>query len=240
MEQTNEMNCPLASVCKQAGNLPQCTASCTPFIAVSRRYATTELPTEYRNITLDNSPAKADQSVIYERLETYVKSFAMDDVTIKNLYLLSESPGTGKTTTAAALINEYVKRRFMYYVKKKVEIPQELAAFLDLTEWQNKYNLATMTKDEQALEEIKDDIIRYSEIEFLVLDDIGVRSATEAFRGYVHTIINKRITNARPTVFTSNVPMTELSTIFDSRLYDRVRDQCITMPFDGTSKRGRR
>lgn len=240
MTQTNEHNCSLADVCKQAGKLPQCTAQCTPFISISRRFSTTGLPIEYKGISVTNSPAKEEQAHIYDRLNSYIKSFTRDDARVKNLYLISTNTGTGKTTTAAALINEYVRRRFMYYVKKKVEIPQNLAMFLDLTEWQNKYNLATMSKDEEEIDNIRDDIDRYSAVEFLVMDDIGVRSATEAFRGYVHTIINARITNGRPTVFTSNVPMKELASIFDARLYDRVREQCIEMPFDGTSKRGRR
>lgn len=240
MIQTNETKCPLSSVCNQAGKLPQCTTQCTPYIAITRRYTSTGLPIDYQNITLSNSTAKEEQSHIYDRLSIYVKSFTMNNVRVKNLYLVSDSPGTGKTTTAAALINEYIRRRFMYYVKQKLEVPQELALFLDLTEWQNKYNLATMSKDGDAMESIKDDIIRYSGIEFLVIDDIGVRSSTEAFRGYVHTIINTRVANGRPTVFTSNVSMKKLANIFDSRLYDRVRDQCIEMTFDGESKRGRR
>ncbi|RPF54782.1 ATP-binding protein [Abyssicoccus albus] len=240
MTQTNEKNCPLSGVCNVAGTLPQCTTDCSPYISVTRRYKASQLPKDYTTTFMSNSPVRATQEAIYATLDTYIKSFSMDGVRIKNVYLMSESPGTGKTTTASALLNEYIRRRFMYYVKRKEEVPQELALFLDMTEWQNRYNMATMSKDEDKLDGIAKDIERYSEVEFLVIDDIGLRTATEAFRGYVHTIINARTTNSLPIVFTSNVPITELRNVFDDRLYDRVRDQCIELPFDGQSKRGRR
>jgi DNA replication protein DnaC len=75
---------------------------------------------------------------------------------------------------------------------------------------------------------------------FAVLDDLGVRDVTTAFRGDLHSVINARTTNALPTIFTSNLPIEEMAQVFDSRLYDRVRDQCAVLAFSGESKRGRR
>ncbi|MNV31878.1 hypothetical protein D3C71_1232000 [compost metagenome] len=73
---------------------------------------------------------------------------------------------------------------------------------------------------------------------FVVLDDIGVRSASEAFRADLHGVVNARVANALPTVYTSNIPMDELAQVFDRRLADRVRDMCVVVPFKGESKRG--
>lgn len=75
---------------------------------------------------------------------------------------------------------------------------------------------------------------------FTVIDDLGVRDATPAFRGDLHSVINHRTTNAMPTVYTSNLPIEEMATVFDQRLYDRVRDQCAVLHFGGESRRGRR
>ncbi|WP_449600347.1 hypothetical protein [Paenibacillus sp. Marseille-Q9583] len=75
---------------------------------------------------------------------------------------------------------------------------------------------------------------------FVVIDDIGVRDATEGFRGDLHSVINYRVTNAMPTVYTSNVLMDDLATVFDKRLADRIRDMCIEIRFIGESKRGLR
>jgi DNA replication protein DnaC len=73
---------------------------------------------------------------------------------------------------------------------------------------------------------------------FLVMDDIGVRDASEAFRADLHAIINARVADGRPTVYTSNVPMIQTASVFDRRLADRIRDLCVEMTFEGGSRRG--
>ena len=75
---------------------------------------------------------------------------------------------------------------------------------------------------------------------FVVLDDLGLRQASDAFRADLHTIINYRVTNGLPTVYTSNIPVEELETVFDRRFYDRVRDkkQTAVIAFKGESQRG--
>ena len=100
--------------------------------------------------------------------------------------------------------------------------------------------MGTQIRDEAALRAFRKSIQIASQAPFVAIDDIGVRNATEAFRGHVHTVINARCANGLPTVYTSNVTIDELATIFDERLADRVRDQCAAFAFDGSSKRGRR
>src|SRR5690625_2531136 len=79
---------------------------------VSGRIGNAGLPDDYRGITLDNSPVRETQAENYEVFEQYVKTFSRGN--IKSLYLWSESPGTGKTTTAAALISEWVAVDYLY------------------------------------------------------------------------------------------------------------------------------
>jgi DNA replication protein DnaC len=96
-----------------------------------------------------------------------------------------------------------------------------------------------MTNDDSEMAKIKATIQRTQTAPFAVLDDIGVRSASEAFRSYVHAIVNYRTANGLPTVFTSNLPIEEMAQVFDARLYDRMRDMCAVLHFGGESKRGR-
>src|SRR5690625_6273049 len=81
-----------------------------------------------------------------------------------------------------------------------------------------------MTGDEDAIKRIGADIKRLQSVDFAVLDDIGVRGASEAFRSYLHAIINHRNTNGLPTVFTSNMPIEDMAHVVDDRLYDRLSD----------------
>lgn len=204
----------------------------------SGRTASAGLPKDYRYVTLANSPAREDQAKAYALLERYVDTFTGDDV--KSLYLWSESPGTGKTTTAAALLNEWMARDYLTALKHGEEPRQFSGIFFDVNEFQTEYNLATMTSDEDGIKRLGAVIKRVQGAPFAVIDDLGVRGASEAFRAYLHAIINHRVTNGLPTVYTSNLSLAEMERVFDARLYDRIRDQCAEIHFAGTSKRGRR
>ena len=204
----------------------------------SGRIGNAGLPADYRGITLANSPARKEQAKNYEIFERYVETFCRGDV--KSLYLWSESPGTGKTTTAAALMSEWIARDYLGALKRGEQPRQFSAYFLDINAMQTSYNLATMTDDDDEMKRIGAIIKRTQDAPFAVIDDIGVRSSSEAFRAYVHAVVNYRVTNGSPTVYTSNLPIEDMEKVFDARLYDRIRDQCGVIHFDGKSRRGRR
>ncbi|MEK5414338.1 hypothetical protein [Paenibacillus sp. FSL L8-0708] len=56
----------------------------------------------------------------------------------------------------------------------------------------------------------------------------------------MHSVINHRVANGLPTVYTSNVMLADLAQVFDARLADRIREQCVEIRFVGESKRGLR
>lgn len=240
--------CLLAQQCKLAGSA-ECNASCSHFIAMhgltgaGGRVASAGVSADYRGVTLANSPARDSQTDVYKNVYAYVTTFERqfdEDSRIKSLYLFSESPGTGKTTTAAAILNEWLVAHYVGSLKRKIQPLQRPAYWLDVNEFQTAYNLATMTNDEAGINAIKETIKRAQQAPYAVLDDIGVRSASEAFRSYVHAIINARVTAGLPTVYTSNLPIEDMAQVFDARLYDRMRDQCAELKFGGQSKRGMR
>jgi DNA replication protein DnaC len=208
------------------------------------RVANANTPADYRLLTVQTSPARAEQAKLYATIEKYTatfeRQFEADGARIKSLYLWSESPGTGKTTTAIAVLNEWLIAHYLGSLKRNRQAVQVPAYFLDVNAFQTDYNLATMTNDEAGLESIRATIKRAQMAPMAVLDDIGVRSASEAFRSYVHAIVNYRTANGLPTVFTSNLPIEEMAVVFDARLYDRMRDMCAVLHFSGESKRGRR
>ena len=251
---TNEHRCILADVCKLAGT-EACTTNCGHFIGIhgrsgsGGRIGATGTPADYRLLTIANSPARASQPQVYRAVEAYVRTFgrqfAPDADRIKSLYLYSESPGTGKTTTACAVLNEYVRRHYLGSLQRNRQPLQQPAYFLDVNEWQslyNEFNRSHVPQDvaERAAREYYRRLTNAKQAPFAVLDDIGVRQATEGFRGDLHSVINHRTTNAMPTVYTSNLPIEEMAAVFDARLYDRMRDQCAVLHFAGESKRGKR
>jgi DNA replication protein DnaC len=246
---THANNCILSSRCKLA-NSEACNRSCGHFIAMhgysakGGRVANANTPADYRLLTLATSPARESQAKIYATLEKYTQTFdrqfEADGDRIKSLYLWSESPGTGKTTTAISVLNEWLIAHYLGSLKRNRQAQQTPAVFLDVNAFQTDYNLATMTNDDAAMGSIKATIQHAQQAPFAVLDDIGLRSASEAFRSYVHAIVNYRTANGLPTIFTSNLPIEEMAVVFDARLYDRMRDMCAVLHFSGNSFRGRR
>ncbi|MCM3276326.1 DNA replication protein [Bacillus velezensis] len=258
---TNENNCVLADGCKAAGT-DACTRHCTHFIAMhgasgeGGRSGAAGLPREYRLVTLQNSPARGDQAEAYKAAYAYASTFnrqfdqqsgsvaAADR--IKSLYLVSESPGTGKTTTAAALLNEWLRVHYSGSLRRGLEPLQRPAYFLDVNAWQNDYNEFNRPRVPDSVAEPA--AARYyraleaaKAAPFAVLDDIGVRDATDGFRGDLHTVINARVTNQLPTIYTSNIALDQLWQVFgERRLADRVGDLCREIEFVGESKRGMR
>ncbi|MCY7954724.1 ATP-binding protein [Bacillus licheniformis] len=253
---TNERNCVLANGCKAAGTA-SCTQHCTFFIGMhgasgnGGRSAAAGLPREYRLTTLANSPARTSQPTVYKSVENYVKTFDRQfEQTegyiepadrIKSLYLYSANSGTGKTTTAAAILNEWLRVHYSGSLRRGLEPLQRPAYFLDVNEWQTEFNLATMTNDEDGLAEFQRKMTLAMSAPFAVLDDVGVRDCTPAFRGYLHAIVNARVTNQLPTIYTSNIAIERLPDVFgEQRLTDRIRDLCRVIEFEGESKRGLR
>lgn len=244
----------MSNVCKLAGTA-QCTRLCSDYIAFhgysgdGGRLGAAGIPSDYRRVTLATSPAREDQADVYRFLTEYVSTFSRqfepEGERIKSLYLYSREPGTGKTTTAVALLNEWL---VVHYVgsrqrgKRPLERP---AFFFDVNGWQklyNKFNRPLVPKDVAG--PASREYYRQEQLArttpFVVMDDIGVRECTEGFRGDLHDIIDHRVTNGMTTVYTSNVKIEELKRVFDARLADRVRDMCLTLSFGGESKRGMR
>lgn len=254
---TNEKRCLLAAMCKNAGT-ERCTNVCIPFVSMHGKSGNTgrvglaSIPYEYRLVTLENSPARHDQADSYAKLRNYVASFKRQfnrietpKDRIKNVYLYSKETGTGKTTTACALLNEWLRHHYVLSVKTGRQPEQIPGYFLDVNEWQNLYNqfnrdgIPREIKEEASAEYYRK--MKFAKTApFVVLDDVGVRSATDGFRGDLHSVINHRVSNQLVTVFTSNVAINELMSVYDPRLYDRIRDLTIVMEFTGSSKRGKR
>ena len=226
------------------------------------RQASANIPVDYIGVLLADSPVRESQAKNYELLEVYTKTFDRqfedvqtklraqgktdNEIRIKSLYLWSESPGTGKTTTAVALLNEYLLRNFIGNLKRKITPPQRPVYFLDANQLQTEYNTFNRPRVPEDIAEPASrryyNAIEYGKYtEFVVIDDIGVRESTDGFRADLHSVINYRTTNALPTIYTSNIPIEELEEVFgEKRLADRVRDMCQPIHFAGESKRGRR
>ncbi|SET43152.1 DNA replication protein DnaC [Oceanobacillus limi] len=236
------------------------TSACSPTNAIHTgfhgvsgeggRVGSAGVPKDYRNTTLTNSPVRESQAQAYAVFDAYVSTFSRqfeaDGERIKSLYLWSESPGTGKTTSASALLNEWLIRHYVGSIQRGRTPLQRPAYFLDANELQTEYNAFNRPRvpdsiANPAAERYYNAINHAKHTPFVVIDDVGVRDVSDGFRGDFHSIVNYRVTAQLPTVYTSNIPMKELPRVFgEERLYDRMRDMTQEIAFGGESKRGKR
>lgn len=249
------------------------------------RAGAANVPKDYRLVTVANSPARESQAEVYKMVDGYVdslkrqfpdeyetqvkalmaKGVAEDDARnkarIKSLFLYSENPGTGKTTTASAILNAYLTTHYLGSKMRGDQPDQQPTYFLDVNNLQTDYNQFNRprvpeTVAEPAAKRYYSAMEKAKNAPFTVLDDVGLRDCTDAFRGDLHAIINHRVTNQLPTIYTSNLPIVsdvpekekvqafmpyDLVDVFgERRLADRMRDMCAVLSFAGESKRGRR
>jgi DNA replication protein DnaC len=250
---SNKEICVAAQHCIHVGT-ENCNNVCPAFIALhgfsgkGGRVVAADIPKQYAHITVKNSPVRESEAAIYGKLDEYVKTFKrqFEDKQIKGLYIYSPTTGNGKTTTAAALANEYLVRHVAGSAKRGLQPKHNVAYFLDVNEWQTTYNEFNRPNVPKYIAEPA--AARYyeqgqlaKEAAYLVIDDIGVRDSTEGFRGDLHRLVNHRNVQELPTVYTSNIPLQQLVTVFgEKRLVDRIRDMTEVVTFTGESKRGRR
>lgn len=244
-------NCLLSRECK-ASDGPTCNKLCPFYVSMhgqsgnGGRVVQANIPFEYAKMTVTRNPARETQPVVFRQLDKYVETFnrMFTGERIRSIYLYSESPGTGKTTAACSIANEYLIRHFIGCLQRGQLPKDDVVYFLDFNNWQGKFNefnnpkipaeIANKTSREFYLAR---DAAKNAD--FLVIDDIGIRDPSEAFGSIVHDLINHRVVNRLPTVYTSNVPMKDLLYKYDVRLYDRLRDQCIEIKgFNEQSHRG--
>lgn len=254
----NKDNCILRGLRKD-GECSRCSATCPYYISIhgydgtGGRLSGANIPVEYRGFITSDNPIREAQPALYRNLDGYVKSFSkMFDESktgvsrfLKNIYLYSAEPGTGKTATAAALANDFMAVHYIGNMQRGITPAENAIYFLDCAEFQQLYtqfNRPNIPKDiaENAARKYYEMMAKAKNALFTVMDDIGVREATEGYRGDLHTIVNHRYTQKTPTIYTSNIPMYELTDVFDSRIYDRVRDLTREYTLDGGSKRGDR
>jgi len=118
---------------------------------------------------------------------------------------------TGKTLVAASLLMEQFKKNYL------------------LAETYNSY----FVKMPDLLEEIKQSFGRYNEAdvleryincELLVLDDFAITKPTDWTYQTLYRLIDTRYENIKPIVFTANISLDELETLYgDTRLTSRIK-----------------
>nr|BDD45008.1 hypothetical protein 3 [Bacillaceae bacterium] len=246
---TLEKSCLLAPFCSKAGNERFCNAMCFPHTRLHGEkgdgglLAVANIPSKYRNSTIDNLPFENENPKAFKLIHKYGKNVVNKIDEGIGLYLFgvpsNENPkgtGAGKTTAATAIMIEYLRQRTMLEAKKERPIEFEPAFFMKMAKFQNIYNSQFRgSKDTTDINGDKYAALKRKmmKVDLLIWDDIGLRGVTEALQNEVYEIIDDRDTNEKATIFTSNVPIKNINELLGEQVASRIEGMTFAVPFGG-------
>lgn len=177
------------------------------------------IPKRFSGRTLDNYQADGEgQKRALQIARKMADSKPDDGVSL----VFCGKPGTGKTHLACGISDEWLKSG------RPALFMTVLAAIRSIK--------ATYNRDSEKTE---DDAVRaLTEIDLLILDEIGVQLGTEHEKMLLFEIINERYQQMRSTVLISNLTKGELTEYLGDRVMDRFRECGAVVAFDWQSYRG--
>lgn len=125
--------------------------------------------------------------------------------------IFTGEPGRGKSHAAFVIAKQtsiIIRKKFpdFYY--------QDNFCFCVLSEL-NQYWVSHVTESYEMLR-------RLINVTCLVIDDLGVRSPSEGFLDFLYAIINGRINNKSPTIYTTNLNSKEINSLYGPRMVSRI------------------
>lgn len=250
---TLENTCMLASRCKKAGDPDHCNALCYPYLKMHGEsgrggiLGLADVPSDYSRQLASSLPFKTENPEAFAVVSAYCKNITENVEKGIGFYFYSipnkdnpKGTGTGKTTAIAAIINEYVAARVVLQMKQLQPIDNRPALFVRASKFQNVFNSQFRgTSDMQQEASRKYYSLKESMIsaDLLAFDDIGVREATPAFLSEMFEIIDERSSERRATLFSSNVPLSDLHKLLDERIASRIDGMTAQISFIGKDNR---
>lgn len=176
---------------------------------------------------------------IHQDLVKYKPKVNKKDID-KSLFICG-SVGSGKTIYAAALLMEAFKQDYtnaltldhhdvpLFPTRMFITVPELLMKIRGAF---NKPKHSTIQDTNEVSWSEEDIIDQYSNIEMLVLDDLGAEKQSEWALQTLYLIINKRYENLRPTIITSNMSLDELGdALGNDRIPSRIYAMCEQVDF---------
>jgi DNA replication protein DnaC len=250
--ETLEHKCVLADKCKHAGKEGICNITCYPYVVAHGTehggfFGASGIPQKYKASFLNNLPIKAENPEAYAVAQAYIKDsigFVSRGV---GLFLYSVpnalnklGTGVGKTQTATAIGNEYLKARIIQHAKGEKKITDQPTLFVRVAEFQNTYNKqfrGGFEEQEAAAAKFSRMVDRMQKAELLILDDISLRSATEALTNVLYEILDERYISEKPVILTSNFPIEKIGEILNPQIQSRIEGMTEAIAFKGKDYR---
>jgi DNA replication protein DnaC len=160
----------------------------------------------------------------------YIKKYAAMK---KGLYICGDR-GTGKTHMAVALMREHLNNITVLDRGGELRINiRNVPVFVSVPEL--LLEIRSSYSDGKSSEKLIID--KYTDRDFMVMDDLGIEKTTEWAMQILYIIIDRRYREDRRTVFTSNLTLDEIADKLDDRIASRIAGMCVVVPFKGKDRR---
>ena len=153
---------------------------------------------------------------ISEYLQTYANTFSTQS---KSLLMMGKT-GLGKTHLSLAVVNRVIDRGFNVYYDSAQGVLDRL----------EKDHFDRNNRDD-ALQE---DLYRS---DLLVIDDLGTEMTTAFTVSALYRLVNERMNDGLPTIFSTNLTAQELEAKYSQRLMSRLLGMCDLLQFYGRDVR---
>lgn len=192
-----------------------------------RRLRFAELPKAYAGMKLVNfshdvyqsSDTRKQIAMVKESASVYVTRYKEMLKAGRGLYLYSKTKGSGKTRLAVSIANELLDKKVKVKFATSTKILQEIKRSWD---GQTGYTESSLL----------DDLIT---VELLIIDDFGTEKVSDWVNEKFYHIVNERYINKRPTIFTSNDHLNDLT--YNDRITNRIKEQSFIIHFPEESIR---
>ena len=181
---------------------PQCVL---PLVSVQSAKHPSWVTKRREHMTFDNYKAENErQSIVLSRVCKYAENFKRV-LELGTCLTLIGPPGTGKTHLATSMALSVNASGFSVAYYSLYDL---------LTRLKATYGKAS-TETEQVI------IKNLSQIDLLVLDEVGLKNLSETDLALTYQVIDKRYENIKPTVIISNLSLKDLETCLGERTVDR-------------------
>ncbi|MDE9455319.1 ATP-binding protein [Xenorhabdus bovienii] len=182
-------------------------------VNISPRFA----QASFANYQLSSEAAKHNLGIC----QNYAHSWEVRKQAGEGLVLCGR-PGTGKTHLAVAICRvvatEKQARAFMTTASRIIRA------------FRRSWNHEAEQTEFETLQ-------FYSEMDLLVIDEIGVQYGTDSERNILFEVINNRYEDLLPTILISNLPLSDLSGFLGERIIDRMSQGGVVLAFNWDSYR---
>jgi len=141
----------------------------------------------------------------------------------ENLLVQSTKAGNGKTHLAVAALKAYASSDKCDKIK---------ALYVSFSEFMSDLK-STFSNDLYSEKDVIDGI---SNVDLLIIDDIGTEKVSDYVQNTLYIILNKRYENMKPTIMTTNMNSKEITANYGSRMLSRMVSG-VMMQVDGSDNR---